>query len=314
MISKKNITLIISLLIISILITSGGIIAQKFPLTVLDDLDEKIVMEEKPEKIISLSPNTTEILFAVGAGDNIIGVTTFADYPEKATKVEKIGTITEPNIEKIITMEPDLVIAASVNKMETVERLKELNIKVAGFSSDSVEIAVENIQKIGLITGNQEKADQIAIDMKNKMNLIKNLVEEHLKTNEKPKVFYELWNDPLFTAGKNNFVDDLIQMAGGINIGRLAEGQWPQYSLEKLLIEDPDVYISTPHSAQMEVSVEGIKSRERFQPISAIQNDRIYIIDANILNRASPRLITGLKHITKSVFPELSEQVDEIVN
>jgi len=314
MISKKNITLIISLLIISILITSGGIIAQKFPLTVLDDLDEKIVMEEKPEKIISLSPNTTEILFAVGAGDNIIGVTTFADYPEKATKVEKIGTITEPNIEKIITMEPDLVIAASVNKMETVERLKELNIKVAGFSSDSVEIAVENIQKIGLITGNQEKADQIAIDMKNKMNLIKNLVEEHLKTNEKPKVFYELWNDPLFTAGKNNFVDDLIQMAGGINIGRLAEGQWPQYSLEKLLIEDPDVYISTPHSAQMEVSVEEIKSRERFQPISAIQNDRIYIIDANILNRASPRLITGLKHITKSVFPELSEQVDEIVN
>ncbi len=314
MISKKNITFIISLLIISILITSGGVAAQKYPLALLDDLDEKIVMEEKPEKIISLSPNTTEILFAVGAGDNVIGVTTFADYPEKATKVEKIGTITEPNIEKIITMEPDLVIAASVNKIETVERLKELNIKVAGFSSDSVEIAIENIQKIGLLTGNQEKADQIAIDMKNKIDLIKNLVEEHLKTNEKPKVFYELWNDPLFTAGKNNFVDDLIQMAGGTNIGRLAEGQWPQYSLEKLLMEDPEVYISTPHSAQMQVSVEAVKSRERFQPISAIQNDRIYIIDANILNRASPRLITGLELVTKAVFPELSEQVDEIVN
>src|SRR6056297_4339160 len=99
-------------------------------------------MEEKPEKIISLSPNTTEILFAVGAGDNIIGVTTFADYPEKATKVEKIGTITEPNIEKIVAMEPDLVIAASVNKMETIERLRELNIKVAGFKASSVNTAI----------------------------------------------------------------------------------------------------------------------------------------------------------------------------
>src|SRR6056297_3046885 len=137
MISKKNITLIISLLIISILITSGGIIAQKFPLTVLDDLDEKIVMEEKPEKIISLSPNTTEILFAVGAGDNVIGVTTFADYPEEATEVEKIGSITEINIEKIVSMEPDIVIAASVNIKESINRLKELNIKVAGFQANS---------------------------------------------------------------------------------------------------------------------------------------------------------------------------------
>jgi iron complex transport system substrate-binding protein len=311
---KKNIYgLIITIILLSVLSITTGVIAQDYPITITDNLGEKIIMEEKPQKIISISPNITEVLFAVGAGENVIGVTTFADYPKEATKLEKIGTITEPNIEKIITMNPDLVVASSANKMETIDRLKELNIKVAGFSSDSINMAIENIKKIGILTGNEEKADKIVAKMYIQIAEIKDLVDKKLKNQDRPKVFYELWSDPLYTAGIDNFIDDLIYTAGGFNIGRLAETQWPQFSLEKLLVEDPEVYISTPHSAQMKVSVESIKKRERFQSITAIKNDRIYVIDEDILNRPSPRLVTGLSLLTKAIWPDLTEEVNSII-
>lgn len=312
-INKSKILIPLLVLTTLILISSIGL-AQDFPLTVTDDLDQEIEMSEKPEKIISISPNMTEVLFAIGAGENVIGVTTFANYPEEATKVDKIGTITEPNIEKIVSMEPDLVIASSVNKQETVERLRELGIDVAGFEAVSVNKAIENIKKISTLTGYQENGDKIAAEMYIKIAEIRNLVDEKLENNERLKVFYEIWNDPLYTAGGNNFIDDLIHMAGGFNIGRLADGPWPQYNLEKLLVEDPDVYISTPHSADMEVSKEQIKNRERFQPISAIQNDRVYMIHQDILNRPSPRLVQGLGLLTKAIFPELTEEVDNILD
>jgi len=311
-INKRKLLIPLLVLTTLFLISSIGL-AQDFPLTVTDDLDQEIVMNEKPEKIISISPNMTEVLFAIGAGENVIGVTTFANYPQEATKVDKIGTITEPNIEKIISMEPDLVIASSVNKKETVERLRELGINVAGFEAVSVNKAIENIKRIATVTGYQEKGDKITAEMYIKIAEIRNLVDEKLKINERPKVFYEIWNDPLFTAGANNFIDDLIHMAGGFNIGRLAEGSWPQYNLEKLLIENPDVYVSTPHSADMEISKEQIKNRERFQPISAIQNDRVYILDQDIINRPSPRLVQGLALLTKAIYPELTEAVNNIV-
>jgi len=311
---KKRINLMSLILIISLLLISTGVIAQEFPVTITDSLDNEFTLEEKPTKIISLSPNMTEVLFAVGAGENVVGVTNFADYPQEATEVDIIGSITEPNIEKIITMEPDVVIASSVNKMETIERLRELNVKVAGFSANSVDMAIENIKTVSKLTGNQEKGEEIVTEMYIKIGEMTNLVEDHLENNKKRKVFYEIWNDPLYTAGKNNFIDDLVNMAGGINIGRLAEGQWPQYNLEKLLIEDPEVYISTPHSADREVSKEKIKNRAQYQSISAIKNDRVYVIDQDILNRASPRLVKGLALMTKAIFPELTEEVNEIMN
>ncbi len=311
---KKSFNLITIFLVLSLVFISGGIFAQEFPVKITDGLGEEVVIEEKPEKIISLSPQTTENLFALGAGENVIGVTSYADYPAKATEVEKIGTITEPNIEKIITMEPDLVIAASVNKMESIERLKELNIKVAGFSANNVNDAIENMKKIGQITGNAEQSEEIVTELYIKIAEIKNLVDEKLANNDRPKVFYELWSDPLYTAGVDNFIDNMIHIAGGYNIGRLAGTQWPQFSLEKLLVEDPDVYISTPHSAEMQVSVESIKKRDRFQEISAIKNDRVYMIDQNILNRATPRMIKALGQLTKALWPDLSEEVDEIVS
>lgn len=300
------------LLLLLVLVLVFPVLAVDFPLTVEDDLGYKITMDKKPERIISLAPSNTEILFALGLDEEIVGVTTYANYPEAALSKEKIGTIYEPNIEKIYSLKPDLVLAAGINKLESIERLKELDLKVAGFNPRTVNDIFITLKKIGKLTGKSDTAREIVTDMYIQMSEIQDLVDKVLKDKPRPKVFYEIWNDPLYTAGKGTFIDDVITLAGGINIGRKAHGAWPQYSMEKLLIENPDVYVSSPHSAPHQVAPESVKSRENFKNLKAIKNNRVYVIDTDIINRPSPRIIEGLKQFVKAIFPELAGEIDQI--
>lgn len=285
--------------------------AEEFPVTVVDDFGIEVTVEEKPERIISLAPSNTEMLFAVGLDEEIVGVTTFADYPEAAVNKEKIGSITEPNIEKIVSLEPDLIIAAGINKKETIDNLKDLGITVAGFYPSSIDDTLETFKKMGRLTGRAEESRKIVTDMYLELAAIKDIVDSQLEEHARPKVFYEIWSDPLTTAGEGSFIDDLIYQAGGINIGAEAQGMWPQFSLEKLLLEDPEVYISSPHSAPHQVTVETIKDRDNYGTLSAVENDRIYIVDQNIVSRPSPRIIKGLKLFVNAIFPELADEVED---
>ncbi|MFW6007006.1 MAG: ABC transporter substrate-binding protein [Halanaerobiales bacterium] len=309
----KNKLCLLLVLMLTVLMTGVTLVqAEEYPVTVEDDLGEEITLEKKPESIISLSPSNTEMLYALGQGDKIIGVTQSANYPEEALEKEKIGTITEPNIEKIVSLEPDLVIASSINDIQSVNRLKELGISVAGFSPATVNDTMLTMKKIGTLVGEEEKVQKIVSELQLQLVEIKNIVDSHLENNERKKVFYEIWTDPLTTAGENTFIDDIINIAGGINIGAEAQGHWPQYSLEKLIKEDPEVYISTPHSSQEEVTVSSIKERDEFETIKAVKNENIHIVNQDIVNRPSPRIIEGLKIFVKAVFPELTEEIEEL--
>ncbi|ACL70647.1 ABC transporter substrate-binding protein [Halothermothrix orenii] len=286
--------------------------ADGFTVTVVDDLNREIRLEKKPERIISLSPNITEILFALGLDEEIVGVTTYADYPEAALEKEKIGTIVEPNIEKIISLKPDLVFAAGINKLETVFTLKKLGIKVAGFNPTRVNDIFVTIKKIGKLTGKSKEARAMVTSMYIEMAEIQELVDAALKDRPRPRVFYEIWSDPLYTAGKNTFIDDVINLAGGVNIGAKAPGKWPQFNLEQLLIENPDVYISSLHSAPGKVTVEKIKKRTGYSSLKAVKNNRVYIVDQNLVSRPSPRIIKGLKEFVKALFPELRDKINDM--
>ncbi len=288
------------------------VLAANFPVTVKDDLGTSITINEKPERIISLAPSNTEILYALGLEDKIVGVTTYADYPAVAAEKDKIGSIIEPSIEKIVALEPDIVVASDINKMQTYKRLKELGLNVVGFKAKNVDEAIQIIKRMGKVTGKGEKAQEIVTDMYIQLAEISNMVEKYVQGKSKPKVFYELWHDPLYTAGKNTFVDDLINLAGGINIGADARGEWPQYSLEKLLTENPGVYIAILHSTPEGVTAKEIKNRDRYGTLKAVRNDRVYIVDQNIVSRPSPRLIEGLKAFVKAIHPELAAEVDKI--
>lgn len=298
------------LFLVLVMVMTIKVVAGDFPVTVVDDLGARVTLEKKPDRIISLAPNLTELLFALKLNEEIVGVTSFADYPEEALYKTKIGTILEPNIEKIITMKPDIVFAAGINKMEIIEKLKNLGIKVVGFNPQTINDVFLVIKKAGQLTGKNDRARELVTDMYIELSQIQDMVDKVLENRSRPKVFYEIWSDPLYTAGDNTFIDDVIKIAGGINIGANARGSWPQYSIEKLLLENPDIYISSPHSAPYKVTVESIKERENYQNIKAIKNNRVYIIDQNIISRPSPRIIEGLKKFVKAIFPELTEKVE----
>jgi iron complex transport system substrate-binding protein len=298
--------------IVLLFIFTFTLLAAEYSVTVIDDLDCEVKIEGIPERIISLAPSNTEILFALGLDEEIIGVTTFADYPEEAKLKEKIGSLVDPNIEKIVSLKPDLVLASDVNKIEAINKLKALGITVAGFNPTNINEAIIIIKKIGRLTAKYSEAETIIANMYIELAETKNLVDRYLKDHSKQKVFYEIWSDPLYTAGKGTFIDNLIEIAGGINIGAKAIGSWPQYSLEKLLIENPDVFISSPMSAPGGNTVERVKERPGFSVLKAVKNDRVYLIDSNIVNRPSPRIILGLKTLVKDIFPELAVKLKEI--
>ena len=308
---KKKITLSILMLVMVFTFTLH-ISAAQYPLTVKDDLNKEVTMEAEPERIVSLAPSITEMLYSIGLADKIVGVTTYADYPKEATKKTKIGSVTEPNIEKIVSLKPDLVIAAGINKKPTLKKIKDLGIKVAGFNPHTIKETINVFVKVGRLTGNDQTARQVAAQMQVQVDEIKALVENKLQNNPRPKVFYEIWSDPLTTAGKGTFIHDIIKTAGGENIGAKAKGPWPTYNLEKLLVENPDVYISSHHSAPGNVTVKSVKNRDNFGSLKAVKNDRIYIVNQNIVSRPSPRIIKGLKSFVKAIFPELAEEINDI--
>lgn len=303
----KNLIKISSvLLLVSILLTPA---LEASPVGITDDLGNEVDLNETPEKIISLAPSVTEMLFAIGLEDQIVGVTNYCDYPEEVSQLDTIGSITEPNVEVIVDKDPDLIISAGITSMEIINRLEDLGFTVISFNPENIQEVFSVINRMGLVTGNINEASDVVNDMETRMNKILNLVETR---EERPEVLYEIWNDPIVTAGSNNFIDNMINLAGGKNLGAEVDSGWPQVSMEVLIDLDPDVYISTPHSADHQVTQEEILNRDNFEVLTAIQNERVYVIDQNVISRPAPRLIDGLKMLAISIHPELEDELEDI--
>jgi iron complex transport system substrate-binding protein len=300
---KGKLILISALLII---VMSNGIIqASNYPVQITDDLGRKVVIERKPERVISLAPSYTETIFTLGADDRLVGVTKYADYPEAATKIEKIGSIKEPSLEQIIQLRPDLVLAAGITPKNIIDRLGELGIKVIGLSPQNIYEIVDTISVIGKATGQGIEANKLTTQMRSKIESITDVIDKNVKESTRPKVFYEVWKKPLYTAGPSTYIDNLINVAGGINIAHNSRGKWTQYNFEVLLAENPDIYIASEHSWENMVSKESIMKREKFQDIKAIKEGKVYILNPNIVNRAGPRIVIALEQIAKAIHPGL---------
>ena len=298
--NKLILIIVISSLVLPTLVQAGD-----YPLTITDDLDKQMTIQQQPNRIISLAPSYTETLFALGVDDNLIGVTQQANYPAETAQIEKVGSIKEPNLEKVIALKPDLVLAAGVTPKGVVHKLRRLDIKVIGLNSHSIEGIIDDIALIAKVTGADKKGREITTEMRNKLNKIKKVVKENVESEGRPKVFYEIWNDPLYTAGPNTFINDLIALAGGVNIAQDAKGKWPQYNLESLLAENPEVYITSNHNQDKKTTKNSIKKRDKFQEIKAIKQGRILVLNSDLVNRASPRIILGLEKIAEVIHPDL---------
>lgn len=271
----------------------------EYPVEITDDFGNMVKFEKAPDTIISLAPNNTEILFALGLGDKVVGVTSFCDYPEEALAVEKIGDFNGINLEKIIELNPDLVLNYGPGDADDNARLKEAGIQMLAFLPESIDAVINTINTIGQATGSTEQSKELTNNMMAKKDEILDLV----KNADKKKVFYEIWHDPLMAAGPGSFMDGLITLAGGTNIAENAEGDYAQYDLEQLIERNPEVYLT---SADMpDKTPESMMARPGFENIEAMKTGNIHVLDANITSRSGPRIVEALELVAKAIHPEL---------
>ncbi len=275
-----------------------------FPLAVTDDLGREVTLPARPERIVSLLPSNTEILFAVGAGDQVVGVTSYCNYPPEATTREQVGGITNKSlsVETIIALEPDLILASG-SQDETIPVLEETGLKVIVLEPKTIDDIYTNIELVGRVTGHPDQATVLANELRGRATAVKEKVAA-VPPPERPAVFYEVWDEPLMTAGPDTFIGQLIELAGGENIFADVNEDWPQISPELIVERNPEVILG-PEAHGSALMAEQIATRPGWANIAAVQNERIYLLDGDMVSRPGPRLIDVLEEIARDLYPDL---------
>ncbi|MDA5108780.1 ABC transporter substrate-binding protein [Brevibacillus thermoruber] len=283
--------------------TSPGAKQTSYPLTVKDATGTAHTFAKAPERIVSTSPAETEILFALGLGDRVVAVSDYDDYPEEAKAKPKVGGVVNPNEEAIIAQRPDLVITGISMQDQVAEKLRSLGLVVWKTNPRTTADIMNNILLIGQITNRQEQAEAVVARMKEDIQRVKNAVQD-VKPNERKKVYVEF--APGWTVGKGEFMDELITLAGGVNIAADMEG-WNPISEEKVLKEDPDVilYASGVTDEKSGQTLEQIiRKRSGWDKMKAVRDQRVVGVDQNLLSRPGPRITQGLYEVAKAIYPD----------
>ncbi len=264
---------------------------------IVDMTGKTIKLEKLPERIVSLSPSNTEIVFALGAGDKLVGITSFCDYPEETKDVEKIGDFEGPNIEILKKVQPDVIMAGVYVQDDIAIAIENLGIPVITTEASEFDEIFESIALIGKLVGEEKKGEKIIQDMQNTIDNIKSKT----KTLNKPKVFYVAWADPLITTGRDTFVDDIISISGASNVAGEIVG-WTHYSTEELLRQNPDILIVAWHATNEGISKEEIMADPILKNLDCVKKGHIYIMkDDNLISRPGPRIVEGVQEMAEAI-------------
>jgi iron complex transport system substrate-binding protein len=280
----------------------------------VDDTGYTTSMDAIPNKIISMAPSTTEIVFALGLDEKVVGVDSYSDYPYDfsawiaAGNMTSVGDFSNPNMEVVASLEPDLILATGGVQAETVGTLRDLGYKVLVLNPSNINGVLMNIELIGNATGKTAEAKALINDITSRMDAVVNKVANAAS---KPKVYYETWYDPtsLWTAGAKAWQNELIEKAGGVNIFADQQLDYFQSSAEAVIERNPDV-ILVPQEGMGKgepfwVSLDAVKARPGWSSISAVQNDRVVTVDSNTIARAGPRVADILEDLAETFHPEL---------
>jgi len=253
-----------------------------------------------PQRIISLAPNTTELLFAFGLGDQIIGVTSFCDHPEEAKKKAKIGGMSNPSLETVVSLKPDMVVMTTDgNPREVEERLQAMLIRTYVFRARTLADLPQGIRELGAVLGVKEKADAIAGDMERKLASLRSRVNAREAGFPKKKVLYIVWPEPLLVAGPGTEINDAIDLLGLENIAGAAKINYPRYSIEEVIRQAPDVlFIGKGSGMDMNAVAQGILKKLTTTP--AVKNNAVYYLGDG-LYRLGPRVVQGIEEMAKCV-------------
>jgi iron complex transport system substrate-binding protein len=263
---------------------------------VTDEIGRQVAVKSQPQRIISLAPSITEILFALKLGDRVVGVTSYCDFPAQATAKEKVGDTLKPNLERLIALQPDLVLISTASQLEKItQQLDQLRIPVLVTNPKSVAGVVASIRKLGELTGAEERATQLAAEMQTRVTA----VQRQVITQPAPRVLYILQLSPLITAGKNTFINDLIRQAGGRSISGEETADYPQFSRETALARAPEVIIVPESHGTELVNVEAV--RQAFATTPAVKNNRIVRVNPDLIDRPGPRIVEGLEALRAGI-------------
>jgi iron complex transport system substrate-binding protein len=289
---------IILLFIIGLFLSAGTPLSAK---TVVDQLGRKVSLPDDPQRVVSLAPSITEIIFALGREHRLKGVTRFSDFPPEAAKLPKVGSYVRLDLEKIVALRPDLCFAIKDgNPREIAARLESLGIPVYAVDPKNLESVMETFLEIGGVLNATQKANSIVGKMSSRITRVKSLVAN---APGRPRVFFQIGLSPIVAVGTRTFIHELIVLAGGKNI---SEGpvQYPRFSREQVLALSPEVFIIT--SMARGASFERVKMEwSKWPDLPAVRNDRILLVDSNLFDRPSPRLVDGLELLLKLIHPEL---------
>ena len=296
-------------LALTLVVSCGKSTQNSFPAELLapshkvhDEAGREVDLPQHIDRIVSLAPNLTEIVYFVGAGDRLVGDTEYCDYPAEAKKVAKIGDTMHPSVERIIALKPQIVLVSTASQLEAfTKQLDQQQIAVYVTNPRNLDEVFRSISTLGDLFGTKEQADKLVADLRRRSDAVTAAVSA-----TKPiAVFYQVSDQPLYTIGRESFLTDLVRRAGGISATADVPGAFPRFSDEAALAARPEAII-LPTGGSMGNANAKIAAPLKNSP--AALNNRIYKINDDYLSRPGPRLIEGLEEMARALHPEVASQ------
>jgi iron complex transport system substrate-binding protein len=281
-----------------------GCVPQSPSGNIVDGLGRSVTIDKIPQRIVSLAPSNTEILFALGLGDKVVGVTEYCNYPQEAMTKTKVGGFSNVDIEKVVSLEPDLVLATHIHGKTVIPALEKLGLTVVALTPGSLNEVLDSITLVGKITGQSREASKLINDLGTRIEAVADRTH-NLSPGQKPRVFYITWHDPLMTAGTETLADDVISSAGGQNIAYDISGD-KAINLETVIYRDPQVIVASVGMGSGEdLPWQYVQTEPRLENTQALLNGRVYKIDGDMIHRPGPRIVDALEQMTQFIHPEL---------
>ena len=296
--SEMRLKFIISLLSLVMIL---GWVSTPLCVTFKDSLGRQVTLKGEPRRIVTLAPSLTEIIYFLGLGNRVVGVTKFSYYPPEAAHKPRVGSYIDLNVEKIISLSPDLVIGtADGNQPGVVDLLEQAGIAVFIVNPRNIRQTIDTVETVGRLCGVPRKANALSAQLSQRVDRI----IEKTKSRRKPLVFLQINLRPIMAINRNTFLHDLIQLAGGRNMTEDEPITYPRISLEEVIRKKPEVIIisSMERGGRFEAArLEWLK----WSSIPAVKNGRVHLIDSDLIDRPSPRIIEGLEIMARFIHPEV---------
>ena len=287
-----------------VLLLTTGCSSPAAPGNITDDLGRNIQIESIPGRIVSLAPSNTEILFALGLGEKVVGVTDYCNYPDEAQEKPSIGGFSTVNIEAVVALEPDLILATDRHSKTVIPALENLGYTVVALSPETLDGVIESIDFAGEITGTQKEASQLTGSLQSRIDSVTSKTGD-IEQDGKPRVLYLTWHDPLMTAGTGTLAYDVITTAGGINIAGDISGD-NTISLETVIDRNPQIIVASVGMGSGEdLPWQYVQTEERLKTTDALKTGQVYKINGDLIHRAGPRIVDALEIMAQFFHPEL---------